>query len=71
MKDPEWPSGKAGVDYYFIEDDGSMFKVTYLYEPYFYIAAKVSVVSLQLLFSDAIQLGWHRDYRRRVVNEEV
>lgn len=43
MKDPEWPSGKAGVDYYFIEDDGSMFKVTYVYEPYFYIATKVSL----------------------------
>lgn len=47
MKDPEWPSGKAGVDYYFIEDDGNMFKVTYLSEPYFYIAAKVSIGGLQ------------------------
>lgn len=47
MKDSEWPSGKAGVDYYFIEDDGGMFKVTYLREPYFYIAAKVSLAILR------------------------
>ncbi|PBK71491.1 hypothetical protein ARMSODRAFT_955267 [Armillaria solidipes] len=25
-KDPDWPSGKAVVDYYFIQDDGGMFK---------------------------------------------
>lgn len=54
MKDSEWPSGKAGVDYYFIEDDGNMFKVTYLSEPYFYIAAKVTIGGLRRLFSYAI-----------------
>jgi len=42
MKSDDWPSGRAGVDYYFIQDDGGMFKVTLLYEPYFYIACKVS-----------------------------
>ncbi|GAA6015444.1 hypothetical protein JCM8202_002471 [Rhodotorula sphaerocarpa] len=33
-------SGKAGVDYYFIQDDGGMFKATIAYEPYFYIATR-------------------------------
>ncbi|CCM01776.1 uncharacterized protein FIBRA_03843 [Fibroporia radiculosa] len=40
VKDPDWPSGKAGVDFYFIQDDGGMFKSTLQYEPYFYIACK-------------------------------
>ncbi|GAA5932437.1 hypothetical protein JCM1841_000581 [Sporobolomyces salmonicolor] len=31
---------KAGVDYYFIQDDGGMFKSTISYEPYFYIACR-------------------------------
>ncbi|GAA6063514.1 hypothetical protein JCM10212_004727 [Sporobolomyces blumeae] len=31
---------KAGVDYYFIQDDGAMFKSTLAYEPYFYIATR-------------------------------
>ena len=30
------------MDFYFIQDDGGMFKCTLLYEPYFYIACKVS-----------------------------
>jgi len=41
MRSDDWPSGRAGVDYYFIQDDGCMFKITLLYEPYFYIACKV------------------------------
>ena len=48
-----------------------MFKVTYLHEPYFYIAAKASTLGSQYLFPNTIQLDWHRDYRRRVVDEEV
>ncbi|CAK5280026.1 unnamed protein product [Mycena citricolor] len=40
VKDSEWPSGKTAVDFYFIQDDGSMFKCTYMYEPYFYICCK-------------------------------
>ncbi|GAA5871954.1 hypothetical protein JCM8547_006199 [Rhodosporidiobolus lusitaniae] len=32
--------GRAGVDYYFIEDDGGMFKATICYEPYFYLATR-------------------------------
>ena len=42
VQSDDWPSGRAGVDYYFIQDDGCMFKVTLLREPYFYIACKVS-----------------------------
>ncbi|KAF5354074.1 hypothetical protein D9756_007255 [Leucocoprinus leucothites] len=41
-KDPEWPSGKAAVDFYFIQDDGGMFRCTFQYEPYFCIACKQS-----------------------------
>jgi hypothetical protein len=41
IKDPDVAGGKAAVDFYFIEDDGGMFKCTYLYEPYFYIVCKV------------------------------
>ncbi|KAI0746782.1 hypothetical protein C8Q80DRAFT_1105835 [Daedaleopsis nitida] len=40
VKDPDWPGGKAAVDFYFIQDDGGMFKCTMQYEPYFYIACK-------------------------------
>ncbi|KAF8916873.1 hypothetical protein CPB85DRAFT_1288414 [Mucidula mucida] len=45
LKDPDYPSGKAAVDYYFLEDDGNMFKATYAYEPYFYIACKAGTDS--------------------------
>lgn len=41
MKDADIAGGKAAVDFYFIQDDGGMFKCTMLYEPYFYIACKV------------------------------
>ncbi|KAF9044418.1 hypothetical protein BJ165DRAFT_1528961 [Panaeolus papilionaceus] len=40
VKDPEWPSGKSAVDYYFIQDDGGMFKCTFICEPYFHISCK-------------------------------
>ncbi|EKM53261.1 uncharacterized protein PHACADRAFT_99155 [Phanerochaete carnosa HHB-10118-sp] len=40
VKDAEWPSGKAAVDFFFIQDDGGMFRCTLQYEPYFYIACK-------------------------------
>ena len=30
----------SAVNFYFIEEDGSRFKVSYPYEPYFYIAAQ-------------------------------
>lgn len=41
LKDSEYASGIAAVDFYFIQDDGGMFKCTFRYEPYFYIACKV------------------------------
>ncbi|KAG8992881.1 DNA polymerase epsilon catalytic subunit, partial [Tulasnella sp. 427] len=40
IKDDETPQGLAAVDYYFIQDDGGMFKATMVYEPYFYISCK-------------------------------
>ncbi|EMD36430.1 hypothetical protein CERSUDRAFT_66053 [Gelatoporia subvermispora B] len=46
MKDADWPGGKAAVDYYFIQDDGGMFKCTLQYEPYFYIACKVGMETM-------------------------
>ncbi|KAF4566262.1 DNA polymerase epsilon catalytic subunit [Pleurotus pulmonarius] len=46
VKDPDWPGGKAAVDFYFIQDDGGMFKCTYAYEPYFYIACKANTETI-------------------------
>jgi DNA polymerase epsilon subunit 1 len=34
------PGGKAGVDYYFIGEDGDTFKATLEYDPYFLLAVK-------------------------------
>ncbi|KAF9586291.1 DNA polymerase epsilon catalytic subunit [Lunasporangiospora selenospora] len=40
VKDDDWASGRSAIDYYFIQDDGDMFKVSLKYSPYFYVAAK-------------------------------
>lgn len=40
VADDKIPGGRAGVDFYFIEDDGGTFKATLEYEPYFLIAVK-------------------------------
>ncbi|KAI9141033.1 DNA polymerase-like protein epsilon [Paraphysoderma sedebokerense] len=40
VRDDDWPSGRSACDYYFIEEDGSTFKCTFVYEPYFYIICK-------------------------------
>lgn len=40
IEDPNIPGGRAGVDFYFIDDDGGSFKATVEYDPYFLIAAK-------------------------------
>ncbi|KAI9179806.1 DNA polymerase epsilon catalytic subunit [Blastocladiella emersonii ATCC 22665] len=40
VRDDEWPSGRSAVDYYFIEDDGSTFKSTVIYSPYFLLMCK-------------------------------
>ena len=40
IEDEKIPGGRAGVDYYFIEEDGNTFKATVAYDPYFLIAAR-------------------------------
>jgi DNA polymerase epsilon subunit 1 len=40
IEDERIPGGRAAVDCYFIEEDGSTFKATVEFEPYFLIAAK-------------------------------
>ena len=37
---PNVQGGRAGVDYYFLQDDGGSFKATVEYDPYFLIAVK-------------------------------
>ncbi|KAH9975457.1 hypothetical protein BGW80DRAFT_1486180 [Lactifluus volemus] len=46
VKDPDWPGGRAAVDYYFIQEDGGMFKCTMNYEPYFYISCVVGMETI-------------------------
>lgn len=41
VPDDSHSGGRAGVDYYFIQDDGGMFKTTLTHEPYFFIACRV------------------------------
>ncbi|KAI9020780.1 hypothetical protein CLU79DRAFT_216823 [Phycomyces nitens] len=40
IKDDEWPSGRAGVDFYFLNDNGETFKTTQAYSPYMFIGCK-------------------------------
>lgn len=40
VEDENVPGGKAGVDYYFIGDDGDTFKATLEYDPYFLVAVR-------------------------------
>ena len=40
LEDSKVPGGRAGVDYYFLEDDGGSFKATVEYDPYFLIAVR-------------------------------
>ena len=40
IQDKKIPGGRAGVDYYFIEEDGGTFKATVEYDPYFLIAVR-------------------------------
>ncbi len=39
-EDDKVPGGRAGVDFYFLEEDGQTFKATVQYDPYFLIAVK-------------------------------
>lgn len=40
IEDDKNPNGRAGVDYYFLEDDGGTFKATLEYDPYFLVAVR-------------------------------
>ena len=40
VEDSRVPGGRAGVDFYFLEDDGGSFKATVEYDPYFLIATR-------------------------------
>lgn len=40
VEDENIPGGRAGVDFYFLEDDGGTFKATLQYDPYFLIAVR-------------------------------
>ncbi len=40
IEDEKRPGGRAGVDYYFLEEDGGTFKATVEYDPYFLIAVR-------------------------------
>lgn len=40
MEDENMPGGKAGVDFYFLGEDGDTFKATLEYDPYFLLAVK-------------------------------
>jgi DNA polymerase epsilon subunit 1 len=40
VEDESVPGGKAGVDYYFIGENGDTFKATLEYDPYFLLAVK-------------------------------
>lgn len=46
LPDDHHPSGKSGVDYYFIEDDATMFKVTIVYQPYFLVGCYAGTESV-------------------------
>jgi DNA polymerase epsilon subunit 1 len=40
IEDENVPGGKAGVDYYFLGENGDTFKATLEYDPYFLVAVK-------------------------------
>jgi DNA polymerase epsilon subunit 1 len=40
VEDDKLPDGRAGLDCYFLEDDGGTFKATLEYDPYFLVAVK-------------------------------
>ena len=42
LEESEYPTGRAAVDFYFLEDHGGSFKATIPYEPYLFIAAKLN-----------------------------
>src|SRR5437667_1041310 len=42
IEDENVPGGRAGVDFYFLEEDGGTFKATIVYDPYFLVACKLA-----------------------------
>lgn len=42
LEDSDCLTGRAAVDFYFLEDTGRSFKATIPYEPYFYIASRIN-----------------------------
>ena len=40
LRDADHAGGRSAVDYYFIQDDASMFKVTVVYQPYFLLGCR-------------------------------
>ena len=73
MKDPDHPSGKAAVDYYFIDNDGGLFKTTFAYEPYFCIACKVCFLDFDLIRPEThpSPLEWNGDIGGGMAYEEI
>ncbi|CEP06775.1 hypothetical protein [Parasitella parasitica] len=60
VKDSDWPTGRSGVDYYFINNTGDTFKTTLLFSPYFFIGCKPGTESevedyLHRKFEDVIE----------------
>jgi hypothetical protein len=49
MQSSSHPTGVAAVDFYFIQDDGGMFKATVPYEPYFYLTVRVSSLAYLMI----------------------
>ena len=59
VKDPDYPGGRAAVDFYFITDEGDSFKCTMQYESYFLIACKVRQAVVFFTYVHSItSIGW-------------
>jgi hypothetical protein len=44
VKEDDASNGYAGLDLYFLEEDGSRFKATLLFEPYFLLVCRVGAL---------------------------
>ena len=65
--DPDSGAEVSAVDYYFVQQDGSKFKVMYKYQPYFYVVAEADTERevesvLRRKFADQIADIVHRDW---------
>ena len=50
QKHSDCKEGKSALDLYFLQDDGSSFKATVFFEPYFYLMTRVCLLLLSLWF---------------------